>query len=129
MANNPLSFTDPLGLLLKGPVSTCVSGDTVVCGAGGIDGGGDDSSVGGMPCSAGLGSFCDASGNCSGIPTCPDGTRSDPSNPFGYVGGTTNFGAITLAGPSDMPGSTPIQFGAIAMNASYQTYLTGLATY
>lgn len=150
--NNPLSFIDPLGLLLKGPVSTCAPGDTsgIVCdggggggGSGSGGGGGDDSGVGGMPGSAGLGSFCDASGNCSGIPTCPDGyddsgsclggllpdgtclgtivttnNQSSCQPGLAYVGGTTGFGAITLPGA--------IQFGAAAFNSSIQTYLTAL---
>ena len=144
VANNPLSFTDPMGLLLKGPGNTCV-GDAngIVCGGDGAGGGGggwvgggggvlggSDPLLGGAGGAGvdGTGGFCDASGNCQGIAMSPDGTGSDPSNPFGYVGGTVGFGAITLAGPSDMPGSTPIQFGAAAIATEYNAYLTGLAT-
>jgi RHS repeat-associated protein len=116
VANSPISLVDPLGLLLKGPGNTCV-GDTngIVCGSGGFEGGGD-----GGGGSGGLGGFCDASGNCQGIAMCPDGTCPDPSNPFGYVGGTFGFDAINLPGA--------IQFGAAAFSSDYKGYLTGLAT-
>jgi RHS repeat-associated protein len=81
VANNPLSFVDPLGLLLKGPGNTCI-GDTngIVCGPGGIDGGGDNPGMGG---GGGVRSFCDASGNCSGIATCPGGLDQNGNCPGG----------------------------------------------
>ena len=151
VANNPLSFTDPTGLLLKGPGNTCV-GDTdgIVCGNAAtdmIDGGGgggwSNGTFGTVIASGGTvgGNFCDASGSCLGIATCPGGldengncaggvvngvcqgtidAQGSCQGGFSYAGGTTGFGAITLPGA--------IQFGAAAFTSSYNQYLTGLAT-
>ncbi len=102
--NNPLSYTDPLGLQL-GRTNPCdpTGEDDSTCAGGG--GGGD------------VGSFCDASGDCSGIALPCDSCQNGSVN----VGGTTGFSPITLNGA--------IQFGAAAIASQYKQYLTGLATF
>jgi len=68
VTNNPTSYTDPLGLYRDGQCS--IAGDS--CDGGGVGGGG-------------MGGFCDASGDCSGL-YWNNGTQG------GYVGGASGFG-------------------------------------
>ncbi len=123
VANNPLGFIDELGLNLKGPGNTCVGdSDGIVCGGGLLDQGGDDPSGGG----GGLGGFCDASNNCSGIAMPCDGGPSCV-NGVEYAGGTIGFGQISIFNPpTGMPSG--LQFGLPELGSGVKQYLKGLAS-